>query len=77
MPEKIQKAIDSVRVIGNNVVYPGEIDLKDDAETAITLFELLNMIVEVMITQPKRVQAIFDKIPKGATEVIKKREGTL
>jgi len=75
LPEKIQKALDSVRVIGNNAVHPGQIDLKDDAEAAITLFELLNLIVEVMITQPKKVDQIYDKIPQEAKEAIKRRDG--
>lgn len=76
MPEKIQKVLDSVRVIGNNAVHPGQINLKDDRETAILLFELVNMIVEFTITQRKRVDAIFDKIPEGAKKQIKKRDGT-
>lgn len=75
LPEKIQKALDSVRVMGNNAVHPGQIDLKDDAETAITLFELLNLIVEVMITQPKKVDQIYDKIPQETKEAIKRRNG--
>jgi len=75
LPEKIQKALDAVRVIGNNAVHPGEIDLKDDTQTALTLFELLNMIVEVMITQQKRVDEIYGKIPNSTKEEIKKRDG--
>ena len=27
LPEKMQKALDSVRVVGNNAVHPGQIDL--------------------------------------------------
>jgi len=73
LPDKIQKALDSVRVIGNNAVHPGQIDLKDDSATAITLFELLNMIVDVMITQPKKVEEVYSKIPQSAKEAIKKR----
>ncbi len=74
LPEKIQKALDAVRVIGNNAVHPGELDLRDDKETALALFDLLNMIVEVMITQPKKVNEIYDKLPKGAKEAIEKRD---
>jgi len=74
LPEKIKKALDAVRVIGNNAVHPGEITLKDDKETAIALFELLNMIVEIMITQPKKVDQIYDKIPQGAKEAIEERD---
>lgn len=74
LPEHIQQALDSVRVIGNNAVHPlGRIDLQDNKETAIALFELLNLIVEVMITQPKKIEEIYQKLPQEAREAIKKR----
>ncbi len=76
LPEKMQKAFDSVRVIGNNAIHPGEINLKDDIKTAIALFGLINMIIDVMIIQPKKVEEIFNKIPEGAKEAIKKRNKT-
>lgn len=76
LPEKIQKALDSVRVIGNNAVHPGQIDLKDDPETATVLFDLLNMIVDFRISQEKKINAMFNKLPKEAKEQIKKRNGT-
>jgi len=75
LPEKIQKSLDSVRVIGNNAVHPGQIDLRDDIKTATSLFGLLNIIVEAQITQQKKVDAIFDKLPKGAKNHIKNRDG--
>jgi len=74
LPEKIQKALDAVRVVGNNAVHPGELDLRDDKETALALFDLLNMIVEVMITQPKKVDEIYKKLPEGAKEAIERRD---
>lgn len=76
LPTRIQKALDAVRVIGNNAVHPGELDLKDDAITAVALFKLVNMIVTVMITQPKEVDRIYAKIPGGAKKAIKKRNKT-
>ena len=48
VPEHVQKALDSLRVIGNNAVHPGELDLKDDVETAILLFRLI-LQVEYLI----------------------------
>ena len=41
---KVQQALDFVRVIGNNAVHPGEIDLRDDRATAESLFRLLNLM---------------------------------
>ena len=76
LPERVYKALDSVRVIGNNSVHPGQIDLKDDIETATILFELLNMIVEAIITQKRKVDTIFDKLPSQSKKQIKKRNDT-
>lgn len=71
----VQEALDSLRVIGNNAVHPGEMDLKDDPETASALFDLLNFIVDDQISQPKKRKAIFDKLPEGAKAAIRKRDG--
>jgi hypothetical protein len=63
LPVKIQQALDTVRVIGNEAVHPGTLDLRDDGATAAKLFELVNIIADAMISQPKRVEKLFDKIP--------------
>lgn len=72
---EVQQALDTLRVIGNNAVHPGEMDLTDDTETASALFELLNFIVDDRISQPKRRQAIFAKLPTKAVAAIEKRDG--
>ena len=41
---KIQKAIDLVRVVGNNAVHPGQINLDDNSAIALKLFKIINMI---------------------------------
>ena len=74
LPQKIQKTLDIIRVFGNNAIHPGEIDLKDDTKTAIILFELLNMIIDIMINQPRMVDKIYKKIPDSTKEAIKKRD---
>jgi hypothetical protein len=70
---RIQQALDVVRVVGNNAVHPGTIDLKDDYETAQQLFKLVNLIAEVMITQPKHVKDMYESLPEGVREAIEKR----
>ena len=74
LPVRIQEALGWMRVIGNNAVQPGEIDLKDHKETALSLFNLLNIIVNVMITQPKEVNLMIEKMPKGAKGAMEKSD---
>jgi hypothetical protein len=71
---RIQKALDVVRVIGNNAVHPGQMDLTDDKATAMRLFDLVNMIVEGMITRPAHLEKIYSALPVGALESIEKRD---
>jgi hypothetical protein len=77
LPPQIQQALDVVRVVGNNAVHPGSLDMKDDVDTAERLFSLVNLIAEVMISQPKHVQDMYDSlVPDGTKEAIEKRDGT-
>ena len=74
LPEMVQQALDPIRVIGNDAVHPGQIDLRDDSATAESLFELVNIIVDVMISQPKRVSAIYSKLPSTKIKAIEERD---
>lgn len=70
----IQQALDICRVVGNNAVHPGELDIKDTPEIAQQLFKMINFIVEDRITKPKEVQELFAQLPSGAVEAIAKRD---
>jgi len=71
----VQKALDAVRVIGNNAVHPGEMDVRDDPTVAESLFDMVNMIGDTMITQPRKVDAIYIKLPVQDKEHIEHRDG--
>jgi hypothetical protein len=71
---QVQKMLDAVRVIGNNAVHPGELDLEDTPETAISLFNLVNAIADQMITHPKQVDALYAGLPASAREAIERRD---
>jgi hypothetical protein len=73
---KVQKSLDIVRVIGNESVHPGTIDLRDQPQTAVQLATLINMIADAMITQPKLVDELYSGLPEAKREEIKKRDGT-
>lgn len=57
----MQKALDIIRVTGNNAVHSGMMDL-------------LNFIVDKMIVQPMEIEKLFNYLPEGALEVIEKRD---
>jgi Domain of unknown function (DUF4145) len=71
----VQQALDAVRVIGNEAVHPGTLDLKDDRDTATKLFDLVNIIAEQMISNPKHVKEIYEKIPEDKRKAIERRDG--
>ena len=74
LPETIQKALDIVRVIGNEAVHPGQIDLKDNQDVANKLFELINIIAHIMITQPKEISALYETLPEEKRDAIDTRD---
>lgn len=71
---RVQQALDYVRVVGNNAVHPGEIDV-DERATAETLFKLVNVIAEKLISEPKHLDEIYGNLPPGVLEAIDKRDG--
>lgn len=74
LDEHTQKSLDIVRVIGNQAVHPGQIDLKDDLKTTILLFDLINLIVETKISHPKKIDSFYDILPEKILNQIKKRD---
>jgi Domain of unknown function (DUF4145) len=69
----VQKALDVVRVIGNAAVHPGEINLDDNRDIALQLFNVINLIADQMITHPKQVEAMYRELPESKLEGIEQR----
>lgn len=72
LPIEVQQALNYCRVIGNNGVHPGEIELTSNPEISHSLFEMLNFIVEDRISRPKKVAALYNILPQGALSAVKK-----
>jgi hypothetical protein len=75
LPVQIQQALDTVRVIGNEGVHPGTIDLRDDHGTVIAMLDLMHMIVENRISEPKKIVALYNRLPAKKIEGIDRRDG--
>ena len=70
LPPVVQEALDSVRVIGNESVHPGEMAIDDNPEVVQKLFGLVNLIVDRMISHPKQVAAVYGTLPPEKREAI-------
>ena len=75
LPSRVQQALDSVRVIGNEAVHPGSIDLKDDLDIVNRLFKLVNFIAHKMITEPREIDELYSSLPADKLVGIAKRDG--
>jgi hypothetical protein len=74
LPEQIKDALDICRVIGNNAVHPGEIDVNDDPGLVAHLFDLINFIVDQTLARQKTISALLAKFPQGTKDAIAKRD---
>jgi len=74
LPVQVQQAFDFCRVVGNNAVHPGEINLNDTPEMGQHLFSMLNFIVEDRITRPKQIAELYSKLPEPARAAVQRRD---
>jgi hypothetical protein len=74
LDRRVQRALDIVRVIGNESLHPGQIDMRDDKETALQLFGLVNLIAEKMLTEKIHVDAIYETLPQSKRDAIEARD---
>jgi hypothetical protein len=74
LPVTVQRALDYCRVVGNNAVHPGEINLNDTPEIAHQLFSMVNFIVEDRITRPSEITVLYESLPETARKAIEERD---
>lgn len=73
-PPDVQRALDTIRILGNEAAHPGTINLSDDSETAFKLFSLINLIVDRAIGEPKRISALYGALPPEKLEHVVRRD---
>ena len=64
LDKKIRVALQRVGMVGEGAVEPGMIDSGDGEETARALFSILNLIVDALMVQPRRVDEMLGKLPQ-------------
>lgn len=74
LPVTIQQMLDSVRVIGNNAVHPGQIEVEGNIDLAISLLTFINLIIDNQISQPKAIKSTYDLIPESYKKSIERRD---
>lgn len=74
LPKRVQQALDAVRVIGNESVHPGTMDLNDTPELVIALFRLVNLIIQNCITDLDEADDIFNSLPANKLKGIEARD---
>jgi hypothetical protein len=75
---QVQKAMDTLRIAGNEAAHPGTIDFDLDADDDLvhSLFGLVNIIVEQVITRPKHIDSLLKRMPADKVAAIAKRDAT-
>lgn len=63
--KSLLKALEIVRVCGNNAVHEGVILLDDNKEIAKNLFKLINFIAEKLITEEKEINEFYGNLPNN------------
>lgn len=71
----VQKSLDALRITGNNAVHPGEINIKEEPEKVIKLFDLVNFIAQKMITEPKEIENFYSSLPENSIKAVESRDG--
>lgn len=75
--KKTKEAMDSLRIIGNDAVHVGEMIFdkdRDEKKVALSLFRLLNRIVNETIESENELQEIYNGLPENKLNGIKQRD---
>jgi len=74
LPLDLQQAMDALRITGNDASHPGEVRLDDEAGGLTALFELVNVLVERLVSIPSRISKIYDALPASKREQVEQRD---
>jgi hypothetical protein len=70
----LQQAMDALRITGNDASHPGEVRLDDEAGGVTALFEIVNVLVERLVSIPARISKIYDALPEAKRDQVARRD---
>lgn len=73
---QVQKALDAIRIIGNESVHPGEIRDEELGDNVGAMFELMNFIVQERITRFKEIDELYESLPEGKRQGVEQRDAS-
>lgn len=74
IPENIEKACDIVRIIGNETVHPGTLDIRDNPQIVSELFVLINTLADYLYLHCERVSELHSILPPEKLKGIEIRD---
>ena len=69
-----QKALDVLRVFGNNGAHPGESQRDEDTGLVNKMYGLMNYVTDRLITQKNQINELFEGLPEGIKDQIESRD---
>ncbi|MCJ1964615.1 DUF4145 domain-containing protein [Candidatus Nanosynbacter sp. TM7-057] len=70
-----QRALDILRVFGNNGTHPGEINLDENPDLVHSMYRLMNYVTDSLITRKNQINELFEGLPEGIKNQIESRDG--
>lgn len=75
LSQDIINIMHTLRIVWNEAVHPWQMDLKDDKETALKMFDFFNYLIKTIISDNKDKIKIFDMLPENKKkDAIKENE---
>jgi hypothetical protein len=71
---RTKKMLDSIRIVGNESVHPGEINLNEEPGMANALFYLINLIVLDAFSLDKYVDSLYEQLPESKRKGVEDRD---
>ena len=71
--DELIKALHTMRVGGNKNIHPSKLPINNDPSFTKKMFELLNYIVDELISNPKLIKESFDSLPEDEKQKIEEK----